>query len=230
MKRGFAWLMTVRNQPADHSDQEVYRTAMACVLDLADVLQLIIDRFNDGSSPQQELVRCSQLTGSPILAHLGHQLDPQGAQLLRQGGGDVPLVAKQLARQHGDEARHRAPIIDIAPGQAPREQFPLVVDHQMQLEPKEPAGGGFAPCRLAGKDAMLRDAWVLTDTEFGGIDETDAGTRALHRVQVGAQRDEHLRDPMHKPRVADESGKLTAPLGADLALIKILEGAIDERG
>ena len=41
--------MAVGNEPCDQIDQEVDGTAMTSMLDLADVLKLIIDGFNDRS-------------------------------------------------------------------------------------------------------------------------------------------------------------------------------------
>ena len=41
--------MTVVNQPGDQVDEKIDRAAMARMLNLADVLELIIDRFDDGS-------------------------------------------------------------------------------------------------------------------------------------------------------------------------------------
>jgi hypothetical protein len=48
--------VAVGNQLGDQIDQEVDGTAMARMLDLADVLQLIIDRFNDGPLAQEQFV------------------------------------------------------------------------------------------------------------------------------------------------------------------------------
>jgi len=41
--------MTVGNEPCDQIDQKVNRAAMAGMLNLTDVFELIIDRFDYGS-------------------------------------------------------------------------------------------------------------------------------------------------------------------------------------
>ena len=49
--------MAVGNKPCDQVDQKVDRAAMAGVLDLADVFELISDRLNDGSLTQEKFIR-----------------------------------------------------------------------------------------------------------------------------------------------------------------------------
>src|SRR5947209_8137645 len=57
------WLLlseSVSNQTCDQIDEEVHRTAMTRVLNLRDILQLIVDRFNDGSLPEHDLIEHRQ--------------------------------------------------------------------------------------------------------------------------------------------------------------------------
>jgi len=56
-----------------------------------------------------------------------------------QGSGNVAAVSKELATPCFDHRGNRLAIIDIAWGQTTRQQFALVIDRQMELEPKEPA-------------------------------------------------------------------------------------------
>jgi hypothetical protein len=49
--------MTVSDEACDQIHEEVDGTAMARMLDLADVFELIIDGLDDGSFAQEEFVR-----------------------------------------------------------------------------------------------------------------------------------------------------------------------------
>ncbi len=49
--------MTVGDEPCDQIHQEVDGTAMAGMLDLTDVFELIGDGFDDGSFAEEEFVR-----------------------------------------------------------------------------------------------------------------------------------------------------------------------------
>lgn len=55
-ERGLFGLMAVGDQPCDQVDQEVDGTAMARMLDLRDVFELICDGLDDGSFAQKEFV------------------------------------------------------------------------------------------------------------------------------------------------------------------------------
>ena len=48
--------MTVSNQAAQEVDAEVDGATMARMLDLRDVLELVNDRFNDGTFASEQLV------------------------------------------------------------------------------------------------------------------------------------------------------------------------------
>ena len=48
--------MTIGNEPCDQIHEEVDGTAMAGMLDLTDVFELVIDGLDDGSFAQEELV------------------------------------------------------------------------------------------------------------------------------------------------------------------------------
>ncbi len=56
MQRRFLGLMAIGHQPTQQVDHEVGHTAVARVLDLGNVLQLVGDAFNDGAFPQQDFV------------------------------------------------------------------------------------------------------------------------------------------------------------------------------
>jgi len=59
--------------------------------------------------------------------------------------GNIAAIADYLAGQALGQLGYGLAVIDIARSDAKGEQFALVIDHEMELEPVEPAHGGFAP-------------------------------------------------------------------------------------
>ena len=112
---------------------------MPGMLDLGDILQLIDDRFDDGSFSQQDLVGHEHQAVLHILAQFGDELDVEiQPQLLHQLLGDVTFVAKQLAEQAFGQCRDWFAIINVARGQLAGQQLTLIVDHQVKLEAVKP--------------------------------------------------------------------------------------------
>ncbi len=65
------------------------------------------------------------------------------------------------------------------PGVRVKEQFAPIIDHQVQFEAKEPAGGCLSSLGKPGKDFMRGNSLVETDIHGGGIDKRDPGAIAL---------------------------------------------------
>ncbi len=59
--------MAISNQATKQVDQEVDRTAMARMLDLRNVLELINNRFHDGAFAQEKLIQ----EGHEFVFHIG---------------------------------------------------------------------------------------------------------------------------------------------------------------
>ncbi len=66
--------MAVSDQPGNQIDQEVDRTAMARMLDLTDVFELIIDGLNNGLLAQEQLVGEREQAIVHLFTELGDQL------------------------------------------------------------------------------------------------------------------------------------------------------------
>ena len=56
------------NQPSDQVDECVDGASMSGVLNLADVFELVIDGFNQGSLPEKDFVHQVQQLGFHVLA------------------------------------------------------------------------------------------------------------------------------------------------------------------
>ncbi len=74
--------MAVGNEPCDQVDQKVDGAAMAGMLDLADVFELIIDGLNDGSFAQEEFVGPLEQAVVHLCTQLGDEVHPVSHQEL----------------------------------------------------------------------------------------------------------------------------------------------------
>src|SRR6185312_4428361 len=207
--------------------QEVERTAMASMLDLADVLELVVDRLDERPFAQQELVGQLHQHVAHILAQLRDELHALfEEEVLGQRLRDVALVAEEFAEEALDQARHGLAIIHVAWGQTEGEEFPAVVDHQVQLEAVEPADRGLATAGVHPEDAVLVDARIAADRQGGGVHEADAGAIAQLRVRVDGQRHQHPRQQFDEAMVAHELRELRAQVALHLLRVERLEGAV----
>ncbi len=74
MEGGLLRLMTIGDQPTDNIDEKVGRAAMTTVFNLRDVLQVVIDRLEDGPMAQQPLVRQRNQSVFQVLLEWGKQI------------------------------------------------------------------------------------------------------------------------------------------------------------
>lgn len=104
MEGGFLWLMTVGGQAGEEMNEDVERAAMAAVLDLADVLELVVNALDERPFAQQQLVGVGQQPFAHVAAHFGNQAQAvTHPQLLSQRLRDVATVTEELAKQAARE-------------------------------------------------------------------------------------------------------------------------------
>ena len=120
MQARFFVLMTVGNESGKQMDHKIGGTAMARMLDLRNVLELVNDGLDDRSFAQQQLIRKGHEPVFHVFAQPGDELESLFKEQLRQGSRNVAAIAEQLATQPFDHLRNRSPIIDIAWRQATR--------------------------------------------------------------------------------------------------------------
>ena len=99
------------------------------MLDLANVLELVVDALHERPFAQQQLVGVRQQPLAHVLAHFGDQSQRlSGKELLGQRLGDVAPVAEELAKQTAHQAGDGTAIIDVARRQTEGQQVATIVD------------------------------------------------------------------------------------------------------
>ena len=187
---------------------------MPGVLDLLDVLDLVVDGFDDGPLAQQQLIHERHQFVVHVLANLGDQLQAPLPELVKQSMGNVAAIADQLAGQTPSQLRYRFAIIRVAGGDPEGEQFALVVDDQVELETVEPAHRGFAAPGDVLEDFVAVNAALVADHQRSRIDEGEPGVLASAGVQVDAHRHQSGGDEGHKAIVAQQIGKFASAVSA----------------
>jgi hypothetical protein len=150
---------------------------------LGNVLELVNDAFHDGSLAQEQLIGHVHQTDFHISFEPGHQLNTPFPQWFEKSLGQIALVAEQLAKQALNQLGDRTMIIAVTSTQTARQQFSAVIGHQMQLESKEPVDRVLAALRHPSKGLVLGDTAIVTDLQWGGVDQTNPRTRPTAVVQ-----------------------------------------------
>ena len=196
------------------------------MFDLADVFELVVDRFNQGPLSQEDLVDEGKQLGLHVLAELGDEFDPLGSQGLEEFLGDVATVAEELS---GESLRHRgdgAAVVGVARSGPDPQQVATVADDQVQLESEEPSHRGLPSPGDALKDLVGVDAGVVADPQRGRVNEAHSAHLAATGSQVVQQRPQDAGDKLDEAAVARRSGKLSGPVAAHVLRVVALEVAV----
>ena len=123
-----------------------------------------------------------------IAANASDQVQATLPELLHHLLGDVALIAKYLALEASSQCRQRVAVMDVS-GRSVLPDLALVIDHQMELEPKEPTHGTAAPLGHSPKHLALSAPGVMTESQLGVIHKVDAAPLTTKPVQqqVGGQ-------------------------------------------
>jgi hypothetical protein len=139
---------------------------------------------------------------------------------LRQPLRNVAYIAEELAKQLFIELWHRLTIIPIAGGDAKLQDFAPIIDHQVQFEVKESAGGGFTTRCQAGKYLVDVNALVETHIHRSRVDERETTPLAQATgLQIHEQRDQGRGVVLDKASITYQSKKLGPPGFQDLLTI-----------
>jgi hypothetical protein len=120
--------MAIGDQAGEQMDEEVERTAVARVLDLADILELIDDGLDEGALAQEQAIGEGHKNVAHILAQFGDEPQPVAKeQLLSKRRRDVALVPKEASKESSGHARNGTTVICIPRGEAEGQQLAAII-------------------------------------------------------------------------------------------------------
>lgn len=138
---------------------------MARVLNLRDILELVDNRFDDGSFAQENLVHQVHEFVLHVAFELGNQLDVLVKECLKELLGDIPSVCKELTPQLLNQVRYGLSVIHVTRSETPGQREPsgrtFIIDDQVKFEAIEPVHTGLASLGPLFKDPVRVDAPIV---------------------------------------------------------------------
>ena len=111
---------------------------MSGMLNLRDVLELVIDGFNNGAFSQKELILQKHQAILHILLDRSDEMQVLSKKLFNQGLGNVTFVGKELTEKCRCQIGYGFTVIQVARGEIEGQDFPPVIDDQMEFEAIKP--------------------------------------------------------------------------------------------
>jgi hypothetical protein len=99
----------------------------------------------------------------------------------------IASVAKHFTEELLEELGYRLTVVSVPRSEQDIEQFPLLIDDQMQFEAKEPIDGSFASSRQRLEHFVGSNPTVMADLDTGCINETESRTLTKALAQIAAQ-------------------------------------------
>ena len=134
----------VGDEGGDDVGEVMGNPAVAGMLDLADVFELVDDGFDEGAFAQQELIHQGHETVLHVAFEACDQLQAAGEKTLEERLGDISPVAEEFAPEFPGQGVNGLPVVDVARREADVEELPAIIDDQVEFEAEEPAGGTLA--------------------------------------------------------------------------------------
>jgi|SRR5690242_736383 len=208
-------------------NQKVHRAAMPGVLDLADVLQLVVDALDQRPFTQEQAIKGREEHGAHVLAQFGDELETLREQeLFSERRREIALITKELAEEATYQAGNGLAVVGIAGSETKGQQLSAVVHDQMEFEAVKPADRGLAAPGVSPEDPMVVDARWMADGECGRVNEADAATLPALRVQIDRERDQDPGEQLNEAIIADEVRELGAQMHLDILRVEGFERAV----
>lgn len=165
-------------------DEEVVKAPVSGVLHLCNVLQLVIDGFDDSPLPEQHPVRYRHQRTLHVALEFGDELYSVHKEFLEKLLADVSLVADQLAVKEIRKCLvlQRLPVIHIPRRNHEVEQFAHLVADKMELEAEKPSHGAFPALGDAFENLVNVNALVFAHTQRRTVHEADASAFAQEHL------------------------------------------------
>ena len=106
---------------------------MSGVFNLGNILQFVIDRFYQGTFPQQDFVCYAHQGILHVVLHFGYQLYAVKEKVLKKSLSDIPFVRTEPAFYVLQKLFlfQRFTVIHISRCEPEIEDFPFIIDNQM---------------------------------------------------------------------------------------------------
>ena len=150
------------------------------MLNLCDVLELIVNGFNNRTFPKQDSVIHRSESTFHVVFQLRNQLYSVDEKLVEKILPDIALVSDKFTIYKLNKGLHfqRFAVIDISGSYHEVEDFPFVVAYQMQLETVKPAEGAFPALCYPLEHLVHMDSLIPAHPQQRAVNEADAGTFA----------------------------------------------------
>ena len=175
---------SVSNQTGDEIDEKVSRAAVAGVLNLGDILELVNDGLNDETFTRQQLVFENDQLIFHVFANRRDQLQSPCEELFKERFGEIAAVADQLPPQFFGHLWDRFTVIGVGGCEVNRQQVTLVIDNQMEFEAIEPPHAALAARGYPSKDSVATDAPIMADSQRRRINECHPSPLTKAHMQI----------------------------------------------
>ena len=112
---------------------------MACMFNLRNIFELIVDGFNDRPFSQQNFIDERHQSIFHVGFQPGHQLNASLIQAGKQGLGDIAAVAKEFSIQAGSHIRDGKSVIHIAWSDFDCQELPQFIDDEVDFQAIKPS-------------------------------------------------------------------------------------------
>ena len=86
---------------------------MAGMFELTNVLELVVDGFNQSPLAEQNFILEREQAGLHLFFEFGEELDSAVPKLGEEGLGEVAALANEFAEQPAGQCRHGLTVIDV---------------------------------------------------------------------------------------------------------------------
>ena len=226
---GLLWEKAICSQGCQCIDHEVLDASVPRMLHLSNVLQLVIDGFDDGSLSKQELVGNAHQGSLHVVLQFGYQLYPVHKETLKQILADISFVTDKFSIEHFHEGLvvQRLSVVNITWCNHEVQQLTFLITNQMKFEAEEPSHGAFAPLGYSLESLVYVYTLVTAYPKRCAVYKTDS--RALTQKNLldkYGQRYGHLMLKFDKAVIGDYLWEQMPQVLTYMLQVKMLQAAI----
>jgi len=219
--------MAIGDQAGKDIDETIAWAAMASMLNLRDIFELINDAFEDGTFAQEQFVHQREQAVFHVFLEFGDELNAERLQeLFKEWLRDIPAICDQLSKQAFAKRWNWFAIMHIARGNLASQEFSTIIDHQRELETVKPAHRTLASLSKLGTYLVSVNAMVVTHPQGAGVKERNPVTAPVQAIQIGAQRSQDGRHQNYKTLITHQFRKLRPQVLADMFRVIGFEGSV----